>query len=234
MGMLDARGSTATDLARRLAHVRWLAGGTGAGKSTVARILAERFGVSSYDGDRAEHDWVSRCTPDRHPRLWAAAGLSREQRSQLTAEDQFTAMASRHGETIEFLVEDLLALPADRPVLVDYFGVSPRDLAPLLSWRGQAVFLLPTPEFRRRALGIRFADPARARANWGDGDHTRALANRLGRDELWDAELRRQAAAVDLPVLVVDGARDAGALADDLARRFRLVDGCDGRRRGAS
>jgi hypothetical protein len=53
------------------------------------------------------------------------------------------------------------------------------------------VFLLPTKEFRREALGTRFADPDRARATWGDGDHVRAFANRLARDELWDAELRR-------------------------------------------
>jgi hypothetical protein len=92
-----------------------------------------------------------------------------------------------------------------------------------LAWREQAVFLLPTPVFRRRVLGIRFADPARARANWGDTDHTRAFANRLARDKLWDAELRRQAAEADLPVLAVDGAHDAAELADDLALRFRLI-----------
>ncbi|SHH06281.1 hypothetical protein [Streptoalloteichus hindustanus] len=194
----------------------------------MARILAERFGTYVYDGDRAELGWVARCTPDRHPYLCAMARLADEQRSQLTPEDQFNGMASLHGETVEFLVEDLLALPADRLVLVDYFGIAPRDLAPLLTWREQAVFVLPTPEFRRRVLGIRFADPDRARVNWGDGDHTRAFANRLARDELWDAELRRQAAAADLPVLAVDGTRDAAELADDLARRFRLVDDRNG------
>jgi hypothetical protein len=47
------------DLARRLAHVRWIAGGTGAGKSTVARILAARADAVVYDRDRAEHDWLS-------------------------------------------------------------------------------------------------------------------------------------------------------------------------------
>lgn len=210
-------------LAQRLAHVRWIAGGTGSGKTTVARILAERFDLIVYSGDRAEHAWLRRCTPQSHPYLWAGVQLTREQREARTPQDAFSGMASLHGETIGFLVEDLLATPADRVVLVDYFGVTPADLYPLLTWREQAVFLLPAPEFRRRALGARYADPARARANWGDGDHARAFANRLTRDELWDAELRRQAEAHHLSVMHIDGSQDAGHLAEHLAGRFRLT-----------
>lgn len=208
---------------RRLSHVRWIAGGTGAGKSTVARILAERFGLSIYDGDLAEHDWASRCTPGEHPYLWAGVRRGLEHSALLSPEEKFNNMASLHGETIAFLVEDLRELPADRPVLVDYFGVAPRDLAPLLDWPQQAVFLLPTPEFRRRVLAARYSDPDRARANWGGRGHARAFANRLARDDLWDAELRRQAEATNLPVISIDGRRTPARLADELARRFRLL-----------
>jgi dephospho-CoA kinase len=55
-----------------LSHVRWVAGGTGAGKSTVARILATRHDALVYDGDRAEHGWFARATRD-HPRMLARA-----------------------------------------------------------------------------------------------------------------------------------------------------------------
>lgn len=214
--------SSRTDLVRRLAHVRWVAGGTGAGKSTVTRILARRYGVAVYDGDRAEHDWVFRCTPRDHPHLFARLGRTLEERAAQSPEERFAGMASRHGETIGFVVDDLLALPRNRPVLVDWFGNTPSDLHPLLAWREQAVFLLPTRRFRRRALGARFADPDRARANWGDGDHAVALANRLGRDDLYDAEIRAQAEDLGLAVIDVDGAMSASELADELAVRFRL------------
>ncbi|MDG4799293.1 hypothetical protein [Micromonospora sp. WMMD980] len=72
-------------------------------------------------------------------------------------------------------------------------------------------------------MRARFGDPARARANWGDGDHDEALVLRLARDELWDAEIRRQAVASGLPAVTVDGSRDVRDLADDLAVRFRLA-----------
>jgi hypothetical protein len=119
-------------------------------------------------------------------------------------------------------VEDLLALPADRPVLVDDFRTLPGEVARLLHRREQAVFLLPTAEFRRQALAGRFAEAARARANWGNTDHRVALAKRLARDELWDAEVRRQAAAFDLPVLTIDGSRTVDELTDELANTFDL------------
>ncbi|WP_424528973.1 hypothetical protein ACOZ38_04680 [Sphaerisporangium viridialbum] len=212
------------DLARRLAHVRWIAGGTGAGKSTLTRVLAERHGALVYDGDHAERGYIDRCTPQQQPYLCALLRTPLEHRwTGRTAEEIFQAMPSLHGETFGFVIEDLLTLPADRPVLVDDFRTLPGDVAPLLKRREQAAFLLPTPEFRRRALVARFADPARAQANWGNSDHAIALAKRLARDELWDEEARRQALELDLPVLRVDGSRNVANLADELATMFHLT-----------
>ncbi|WFE41725.1 hypothetical protein [Micromonospora sp. WMMD998] len=211
------------NLASRLSHVRWLAGGTGTGKSTLARALAERHDVLIYDGDRGERGYVGRCNAAEQPYLWALLHASDAQRwNGRSAQDVFASMPSLHGETFGFVVDDLLALPADRPVLVDDFRTLPREVAPLLTWPEQAAFLLPTPTFRHAALRARFADPVRARANWGDSDHGEALALRLARDELWDAEVCRQAAQSGLSVVTVDGSRDVRDLADDLAARFRL------------
>lgn len=202
-----------------LTHVRWIAGGTGAGKSTVARILADRLAATVYDGDRAERTWIPRCTREKHPRMHANLALNRAQRAMLAPEEKFRAMPSLHGETIGFLIEDLQAMSG--PVLVDWFGVTPRDVAPLLTRPEEAAFLLPTSDFREHALRTRFADPHRARANWGDADPAVAMANRLRRDELWDAEIRRQAAETGLPVIVIDGSRPPESIADELAVNFQ-------------
>lgn len=210
-------------LTAQLRHVRWLAGGTASGKTTAAAALARHFDLEVYAGDRAEHDWLRRCSPQRHPRLAALRnGRPGDNWRNRSPEQAFAAMAGRHGETISFLVEDLLARPADRVVLVDYFGVLPRDLAPLLSWPEQAAFLVPTPSFRRAALNRRYADPKRARANWGELDPATVLEARLARDALWDAEVTDQTAALRLPLLTIDGKRSPGELVRDLAEHFRL------------
>jgi hypothetical protein len=210
-----------TDLIRQ---VRWLAGGTGSGKSTIAAALARRFDLDVYHGDRAEHDWVTRCSPQHHPRL----AVARKQRPGdnwrgRSPEQAFEAMAGRHGETVGFLVEDLLARRNDRVIVVDYFGVLPRHLASLLSWTEQAAFLIPTPSFRRAALSRRYADQDRARANWGDLDPAEVLETRLARDALWDCEVIAQATSLGLPLISIDSSRSVDDLATELAKRFLLA-----------
>ncbi|MFF8713493.1 hypothetical protein ACF07T_18975 [Streptomyces sp. NPDC015184] len=223
MTSLFSDSETSRELPDLLAHVRWIAGGTASGKSTLARLLADRYGVEVYDGDRAEHGWLTRCTPQRHPRLSAMRGMPPGGMwADRTAEEVFRAMASLHGETTGFLVEDLLAMPTDRIILVDYFGILPNHLAPLLCRPDQAVFLLPTPRFRWDALDARYADPARARATWGGNDPKTMLAKRLTRDSLWDEEVRRQADGHRLDTITVDGSTPVTDLADQMAARFGL------------
>jgi hypothetical protein len=222
-------GESSREPARRLAHVRWVVGGTGAGKSTVTGLLGDVYDVEVYRGDRAEPGWVERCTPQYHPHLAAlrdlpVGGMWRDR----SAEQVFRAMPGLYGETVGFVVDDLLGLPGDRVVLVDYFGILPGHLAPLLLRSSQAVFLLPTPEFRRNALAARYADTARARANWGSEDPAGTFAKRLVRDALWDDEVRRQAAHHGLEVTLVDGAASATDLAAALATRFGLEPGVTG------
>jgi hypothetical protein len=74
------------------------------------------------------------------------------QRVDRTPARIFNGMASPHGETIGFVIDDLLALPVDRQGQLDWFGNLPQSIAPLLSWPEQAVFLLSTNDFRRAAL----------------------------------------------------------------------------------
>lgn len=221
--MVNAYTGTDGDVARQLAHVRWIAGGTGTGKSTVTAILAARHDVEVYDGDRREHGWLPRCTRLEHPRLAALRDLpTGGMWPDHSGAEIFAAMPGLHGETIGLMVEDLLAMPRNRIILVDYFGNLPRFLAPLVVRRDQAAFLVPTPAFRRTALTARYADPARARANWGDHDPVPILAKRLERDALWDSQVRRQAGECGFDVITVDGTRSAAAVADEVEAGFDL------------
>ncbi|MEU8192755.1 hypothetical protein AB0C10_03120 [Microbispora amethystogenes] len=198
----------------------------------MTMALARRHDARRYDGDRAEHDWVPRSTQQRHPHLHALSGAAPGQAwAGRSAQEVFQSMPSMHGEMIGFLTEDLLALPDDRIVLVDYFGVLPRDVAPLLTGFHQAVFLLPSPEFRRRVLEMRYADRLRARAAWGSRDPEEMLAKRLARDTLWDEEVRRQAAAYGLRTVSVDGSRPLDDLVAEVATHLRLSQAPDAPRR---
>jgi len=54
------------ELRERFRHVRFIGGGTGGGKSTVARRLAANHGLRLYDAERFSN-YIARTTPDDAP-----------------------------------------------------------------------------------------------------------------------------------------------------------------------
>jgi 2-phosphoglycerate kinase len=216
----------------RLRHVRWIGGGSGAGKSTTARLLAGEFGFRVYDSDQTLRDHVRRSTPVDHPLMHAFLAMDMDERwlnrSPSVMLETFHAF---RGEGFELIIEDLLALPSDPPILAEGFRLLPRLVAPLLSRSNQAVWLVPTPEFRRAAFdarGFTWEIPGRT------SDPERALANLLTRDQLFTTQMATQAAELQLPVIEVE----TGMAVEDLVERvgealalWSNVGGVSGRRR---
>jgi hypothetical protein len=124
-----------------------------------------------------------------------------------------------HGELFHLAVEDLLALPATPPVLAEGFPLLPRLVAPLLSRPGQAVWLIPTPEFRRLAFESRGSTWEMPRKT---SDPERALANLLARDELFTESVLREAMALRLPVIHVDPSLSIDVLVNQVATTLNL------------
>ncbi len=106
------------------------------------------------------------------------------------------------GEGFHLILEDLPGLPEEPPILAEGFKLLPRLVSPLLTGPNQAVWLVPTPQFRRVALEMRGStwDIPRKTSN-----PKRALSNLLARDELFSDEVVKQAAALQLRVIEVDG-----------------------------
>ncbi len=188
---------------QRLRHIRWLGGGSGAGKSTVARLLAEKHGLRLSSTDDMQSAHTARSTPADHPLLHAFLALTMDERwVKRTPEEMFRTFHGFHGEGFELLLEDLLDLPTDLPILVEGYKLLPRLVAPLLSRPEQAVWLIPTPEFRRAALASRGSTGSIPRRT---SDPETALANLLARDALYTEEVCRQAAALQLTTIEVNG-----------------------------
>lgn len=190
------------EAAQRLRHVRWLGGAPGAGKSAVAAELARRFDIRIYGTDEALPNHVRRSTPDAHPLVQAFLRMDMDTRwAHRTPAEMVATFHGFRGEMFEFIVDDLLALPDDRPVLVEGLRVLPRRVVPLLTEPRRALWLLPTPEFRRAAFEARGSIEAIARRT---SDPKRAHSNILTRDQMFTDELSRDAATLDLPVLRIE------------------------------
>jgi hypothetical protein len=124
-----------------------------------------------------------------------------------------------HGEGFDLIIEDLLRMPADRPVLAEGFRLTPDLVRPHMTNPNHGVWLVPTPGFRQRA----FSQRRDAEAFWMQtSDPERALANLLERDRMFSDEIARDAGRNDLDILHVDGTQTIDSLVVDLASRFDL------------
>jgi hypothetical protein len=118
-------------------------------------------------------------------------------------------------------VEDLLVLPTDPPVLVEGPGLFPECVAPLLTDRRRAIWLLPTEGFKRASPARRDKPSIRHETS----DPERATTNWLARDLLLGEHIRREAERRGLPLLEVDGTRSVEETADLLQAHFGLGGG---------
>lgn len=191
----------------------WIGGGSGAGKSTIANRLAVEHGFRVYDTDSVMSAHAARLTAEEAPHLAAFTAMDMDERwRHRSPETMLDTFHWFRGEGFDLIVDDLLRAESGRPVIAEGFRLLPRLVAPLLADPGHAVWLLPTPEFRRAALdsrGTAWDIPDRT------GDPPRAQRNLLERDRLFTDRLAEETADLGLRVIHIE----TGISEDELAVR---------------
>ena len=196
----------------------WIGGAPWAGKSTVSNILAARHGLTAYHYDY--HD--ARGHLERRAARRARAGLPYGEypgpdwtgsTPGTLAEECLAIFADR----LEFVFDDLRALVSPHPVLAEGFGLRPEVLAPMLDAPDRMIVMVPTEDFRQHQIRTL---PRAGALSVEVGDPALAQANRVERDRLLAEHAVRAAREHGVPVLEVDGSRDAESVADEVARHF--------------
>lgn len=204
-------------LRARLRHVYWIGGGTGGGKSTIARRLTARHGLRLYDTDEVMSDHAGRSTPEDAPHLSEFMAMDMDERwLNRSPETMLETFHWYRGEGFGLIVEDLLRLPVEPGVVVEGFRLLPNLVKPLLATPGHAVWLLPTHDFRLAAFGSRGSIWKIAEKT---SDPERALRNLLERDQMFIQRLRDDVRELDLGAIGVDTTMTE----DDLAERVTTL-----------
>jgi len=210
----------AAALRARLGHVYWIGGGSGAGKSTIARRLAAQHGLRSYATDAAMADHDRRITRHDAPFLSEFKAMDMDQRwVNRSPQAMLDTFHWFRGEGFGLIVEDLLRLPPEPGVIAEGFRLLPHLVKPLLTTPDHAVWLLPTPEFRRAAFASRGSLWQIARKT---GDPEKALRNLLERDRMFTDRLRQEALSLGLPVIEISTAMTENSLAAHVTQAFGL------------
>jgi 2-phosphoglycerate kinase len=220
----------ASTLRAQLKNVYWIGGGSGAGKSTIARRVARQHGLYLYATDDMMSDHASRMLPEDAPYLDSFKRMDMDERwLNRPPEIMLETFHWFRGEGFSLIVEELVRLAADSGVIAEGIRLLPHLVKPLLADSGHAVWLLPTPEFRLGAVHSR-------RTGWEflrkTTDPERARRNLLERDRMFTDELMEEAKHLELPVVEVDVAMTVDELSRRVTQAFGLGAGTGNPRRG--
>jgi 2-phosphoglycerate kinase len=208
------------ELREALSHVRWIGGAPDAGKTSVARRLADAYGLAVYHYDEA-HLRHHRRLAVNSPVYAAFLDASLDERWVGTAPEELAERAwQAFADRFPLVLEDLAAfsLPAGTRLVAEGFGLTPGLVSPLLANPRHAVWLMPTDELKARSIRRRGKGAFGGRVS----DPIRATDNLRQRDRLLAERLTAEAAARGMTVVEVDGAQSVEALAAALAGRFGL------------
>jgi hypothetical protein len=166
----------------------------------------------------SEH--ARRSTPEERPFLTEFMAMDMDERwVNRSPETMLETFHWFRGEGFHLIVEDLLGLPTEPRVIAEGFRLLPHLVEPLLAEHTQAVWLLPTPAFRRAAVESRGSSWAIAGKT---GDPEAALRNLLERDRLFTDRLYEETIRLGLAVIEVDSTTAEDELAGHVAEAFGL------------
>jgi 2-phosphoglycerate kinase len=196
----------------------WIGGPQASGKSSIARALAERFGLQVYVVDHRV--WVHEA---RMPATEFASLTMDERWVHAEPERMLDWFITHSRHRFRLVLEDLRALPDQPAAIVEGPQLFPRFVAAVLGSPDRALFLEPDPTKLRDRLLAR--GPMAATS-----DGVRARRNATARDLLIAELFVREARELRLPTLAVDAPLDemieraAGMLAPVVARLPREGD----------
>jgi hypothetical protein len=202
-----------------LGQVLWIGGGQWVGKSTVARLLAQRYELTAYHYDyhdaRGHHE---RRILARIRRGEPPDGPGPEAEWVHTVPQQMAAETlAGFPERFEWVLDDLRALVTWRPIIAEGWGLRPELVTAIADSPRRMIVLAPSAEFR--AYQVRTL-PRAAALGQPVSDPELAQRNRLARDELVMHDAVRTARRLGVRVLVVDGRLTVEAVTDMVAEHF--------------
>jgi hypothetical protein len=200
-----------------LSHVLWLGGPPDAGKTSIAKELADYHGLQLYHFDEHEAAHMARAEQTSKPALWAARpeNLTPEQRwLTFTPDEMAYATIDSWTERFEYACEDLLEMPKRPAIIAEGPGFFPDLVMMVMDDPRQAAFLIPTPEFQRASVERRAKPGTRDETT----DPQQATENLIARDLYMGEHIRNRAEALDLKIIDIDGTRPI----DDIATELEL------------
>lgn len=201
---------------RDLPQVFWIGGAPDSGKSTTAKIIAERRRCPIYHYDRRDQAHLERLAlTEPYYRDFLDASLD-ERWVFITPEELFHRWLQTSIDRFPLVIDDLLATPGDNAIIAEGFGLLPQQLAPLLAQPFHAIWLVPTEAFKQASMINRGKPSFSAQVSNAE----KAKQNILQRDRLIANYIRNEAKNCNLTLFEVGDSSSINEVIDTVERIF--------------
>lgn len=199
------------------AHVLWVGGATDAGKTTVAQLLGKRYNWQTYHYDHHSHGYLEKKaeTEQLYREFLAATNNDRWVQPDVRELLQFALHSFR--SSFPLVLDDLRQFSTQQIVVAEGFGLLPELVFPLLADKVQAVWLVPTPNFKWASMTRRNKPSFKNDTS----DPEKATQNLYERDMLIAEEVAKQASERALNLYEIDGLKSAEDMTDVIAQQFQ-------------
>jgi 2-phosphoglycerate kinase len=195
---------------KQLAHILWIGGATDSGKSTVAQNLAQRYGISVYHYDKVDNEQIEKLAKTV-PEIHQFINASMEERwINTTPKMMFDFLLTSFQHRFQLVIESLLEMPKDKPIIVEGFGLLPELVHPMLSSHYQAIWFIPTEKFKRESM-TRRGKPSFASSLTNP---EQAKTNLFTRDMMLADYYRKQVLSYGYTLYEIDGSQSTDEITD--------------------
>lgn len=199
----------------------WIGGSSCSGKSTLAKMLADKHGLQYYSCDDHFYKHVQFISPEKHPAMKKVAEMHpNEAFYSRGLDDQLRVYIQSFQEDFSFVLQDLQEI--NKPVIVEGNQLMPSLAAPYIKENHKAIWLIPTEAFQRKYYQHR---------DWIKGvlkdteDPEIAFNNWMKRDALFAKLVNEDAMSLGFKVLNVDGSSNLEENFIRIERFFELEKG---------
>jgi hypothetical protein len=208
------------ELRKRLSHLYWIGGSPCSGKSSIVERLSERHAFRSYRADDAFPAHATQAGADAQPHLYRVARMSWDEIWGRPVEVLLQDEIAVYREEWAMIVDDLLALPDDKPIIAEGAALLPERVQDVLAERRHAIWIVPTEAFQRETYARRGEWVGEILAQCTRPEQ--AFENWMARDAAYAQWTQREAGRLGLDVHIIDGRRSIDETAALVGARFGL------------
>ncbi len=185
-----------------LENVFWLGGSPCAGKSSIADILAHRLNFDLYRVDEKFDIHLESLDRKNHANLSNWRDSDWNQRWMQPAQNLLQNIMGCYREHFSFILNDILLMPREKPLLVEGAALLPQCVAPLLPASNYAIWLIPGFDFQQKHYSKRaWVRPIVEQCNNPED----AFQNWMRREADFSVWLEKEVESMKLNYLKIDG-----------------------------